>query len=470
MEKIPSVEVYSSALDETATKTNASNLSVKAPYAKNGKFYVRLIDGHFQNIRRLISWPLISLFFGLVWVQIDGQAWLMFSFAKHQITLFGFSLSWHDLPLLAGFMIAGASLLFFMAVAFGRVWCGFACPQSIWTWLFIRIENTIEGRENAREKADNDALSARWLARRTTKHIAWIGLSFITAITFTGYFIPIRELIENIYLLNLSSSTSAWIIIMAALTYTNAGLVREKICLHACPYSRFQGVMFDKDTRTISYDSARGEPRSHKRTALENSGDCIDCGICVQVCPTGIDIRDGLQAACLDCGACIDACDKVMDKLKRPLGLIRFASETELIGEKAKLIRPRLAGYAAVVVCATSVVIYGFTNTTQLSVEIRRDRGALFTQIDKHTTCNNYHIKVESYAKNQSSIDISLTASPNFELIGQTKLDLSNAAPAWRPYRICAKDITASRTIITLKFDSSNLSTHKETTFLAQAF
>lgn len=450
MEKIPVVQQHTPA------------------FVKDGKFHVRLVEGRFQNLRRLTTWPLIALFFGLVWIQVDGAPWLLFSFEQRRILLFGTALSWHDLPLLAGLMIAGSCLLFFMAVAWGRVWCGFACPQSIWTWLFIRIEDMTEGRANRRAKQDKNGLTGTLLLRRTAKHLLWGLLSLATAITFTGYFIPVRDIMDALLTLQLSPALWGWLLIMAGLTYANAGLVREKICLHACPYSRFQGVMFDSDTRTVSYDTKRGEPRAHKRQKNGSSGDCVDCGLCVQVCPTGIDIRNGLQAACIDCGACIDACNEVMDKLSKPRGLIRFASETELTGEKPRFVRPRLLGYGTAIVCATAAVLYGFTATTSLLVEIRRDRNALFIQLDEDTFCNTYSIKVESFADSERLIEVSVTGDRHYELFGPAQLDMQETGSTWLPYRVCASDIDSPRSELTFNFNGRAAAASKKTTFLAR--
>ncbi|WP_299202636.1 cytochrome c oxidase accessory protein CcoG [uncultured Amphritea sp.] len=443
------------------------------PFATDGKFHVRLTEGRFQNLRRLTTWPMIALFFGLAWVQIDGQPFLFFSFEHRRITLFGSALSWHDLPLLAGLMIAGATLLFFMAVAWGRVWCGFACPQSVWTWLFIRIEQLTEGRASERAKTDHLPLRGKRLLRRVLKHILWISLSILTAATFTGYFVPIREIAADMINLQMSSALFGWLTIMAALTYANAGLVREKICLHACPYSRFQSVMFDDNTLTVSYDAKRGEPRanrrhSNKNSTDENSGDCVDCGICVQVCPTGIDIRNGLQAACIDCAACIDACDNVMDKINRPRGLIRFASERQLEGKQSPFLRGKLAGYAAVSLCAISAVAYGFTNTKSLLVEVRRDRTELFTQLDQNTVCNNYRVKVEGFARGQERIQVSLSATPQFMLYGPEVIKLSDSNSAWLPYRICGSNVEEANAKLAFVFTDNGISTSKETTFLSK--
>lgn len=461
MEKIPVAQL--------STDTG-SPVEEYTPFARDGKFHVRLTSGLFQNLRRLTSWPLIALFFGLVWIQVDGQPWLLFSFSQRSIFLFGHTLSWHDLPLMAGLMIAGACLLFFMAVAWGRVWCGFACPQSIWTWLFIRIEDLTEGRASLRARQEGQSLRGTALLRRVLKHLLWILLATLTAVTFTGYFIPIREILADASQLQLSTGISGWIVIMAALTYANAGLVREKICLHACPYSRFQGVMFDRDTLTVSYDKARGEPRANRRNADANSGDCVDCGLCVQVCPTGIDIRDGLQAACIDCGACIDACDAVMKKLERPIGLVRFASEAQLQKQPSRLLRPRLAGYAAVMGCAFAAVLFGFTQTTELLVEIRRDRGALFVQLDEETFCNNYRVKVEGFDDTQNLIQVSVSGLADYQLFGPEQLNLNEHNSTWLPYRVCTQNPELPRAELNFQFASADFKTRKQTTFITQTF
>ncbi|WP_428821165.1 cytochrome c oxidase accessory protein CcoG [Microbulbifer sp. MCCC 1A16149] len=452
MEKIPAVQDY----------TPLPN--------PDGKFHVRLTEGRFQNLRRFTSWPLLALFFGLVWVQFDGEPWLLFSLEQRRIVLFGSAFSWRDLPLLAGLLIASASLLFFIAVAWGRVWCGFACPQTIWTWIFIRIEDLTEGKANRRAREAGTPFTRYRLARRIVKHALWILLALATAVTFTGYFIPVREIFADSMQFQLSPATAGWILTMAGLTYANAGLVREKICLHACPYARFQSVMFDRDTRTVTYDVHRGEPRANLRKADTQRGDCVDCGLCVQVCPAGIDIREGLQAACIDCGACIDACDKVMQKLDRPKGLIRFASEAQLTGKRSQLIRPRLAGYGAVTLCAMASVLYGFTDTTRLLVEIRRDRDALFTRLDRHTVCNHYRVKVEGYSEAQRFVEVSISGAGQSELFGARKIDLLENNASWLPYRVCLRDPGPAKREFTFNFVSGDVSTAKTTTFLARSF
>lgn len=439
-------------------------------FVPDGKFHVRLTEGKFQNLRRLSSWPMIALFFGLAWVQVDGQPWLFFSFEQHRIILFGSAFSWRELPLLSGLLILGANLLFFVAVAYGRVWCGFACPQSIWTWMFIRIEQLTEGRAHQRAKSDNSPLNQNRLLRRSAKHALWLLLALATAITFTGYFVPIRTILTDISTLQTSLTMISWLLIVTGLTYINAGLVREKICLHACPYSRFQGVMIDRDTKTVSYDSNRGDPRAYKRAAHENSGDCVDCHLCVQVCPTGIDIRDGMQASCIDCAACIDACDNVMAKLKLPKGLIRFASENELAGSNSPILRPRLYAYGLVLALITLLMLYSFSNTQTLAASIQRDRAALFLRLDDETICNNYLIKLEDVSNQHRFVDVSVSNSAMFELRGSPQIDLSTGDSVWHRYRVCTQNVDVQRAVVTFNFTTSVGNISKTSTFLGDLF
>lgn len=494
-----------------------------APLPGNGKFHVRLVEGFYQNLRRATSWPMLAMFFGFVWLRIDGQPLVMFDFEAHRIFLFGLELSWYDLPILAGMMISGTSLLFFMAVGWGRVWCGFACPQSIWTWLFIRIEDLVEGRAAKRSKAEDKKLRGAALFRRILKHTLWVALSLATAITFSGYFVPIEQLISDLVSFNASLFSLSWITVMALLTYANAGLVREKVCLHMCPYSRFQGVMFDNKTRTVSYDKSRGEPRSHKRNAQENTGDCIDCHICVQVCPTGIDIRDGLQAACIDCGACIDACDNVMLKLGKEKGLIEFYSEEQLsasrlnplamtagagdnlcslssnagsvqqlssnLGKSSNLekgsslgnssnvdknssrssfISIRLLSYLTIFIITLACVFYGLQNKTELIIEIAKERGSLY-QIEGEDICNNYQIELEAYSKALEQLDVHVThATPSvpLRLIGPNKVNLTEQNNTYI-YRVCApKKYVSSRSKVEFSFTQQQFYANKKSTFL----
>ena len=431
-----------------------------------GKLHVRLMPGRFQTLRRLASWPMIALFFGLAWVESDGQPGFLFSFEQHRIVLFAHSLSWRDLPILMWLLIASANLLFFTTVAYGRVWCGFACPQSVWTWMFIRIENMTEGSANRRAKSERQELDPERILRRLAKHTLWILLALLTAITFTGYFVPIRLLVINAMHLELSLTMTSWLFIATALTYINAGLVREKICLHACPYSRFQSSMFESTTKTVSYDAVRGEPRAKSQST---SGGCIDCTVCVQVCPTGIDIRDGLQAACIDCGACIDACDSVMEKINQPKGLIRFTSENQLAGiVEPKKHRPKLLAYGGITVISLLAITYSLANTTPLSVAIQRDRNTLFTEESGGAICNHYRIKIEDVSDAQLSIQVSLSTPLQFELRGPRSINMRADNGAWQQYSVCSPGlVNTTRSAVAFQFESEGISLRKESTFIS---
>ncbi|WP_027856213.1 cytochrome c oxidase accessory protein CcoG [Marinobacterium jannaschii] len=435
--------------------------------AVGGKIHVRLTEGKFQNLRRIISGPLLLAYLLLVWIEVDGQPWLLFDFSSHRIQMFGTSLSWYDLPLLAGVMIAGSALLFFMAVGWGRLWCGFACPQSIWTWLFIRIETFTEGRSSVRARQEANSLRGKRLLRRIAKHLLWLLAAFITALTFTGYFVPVRELVSDLAQLQLDWTSTGWLITMTALTYLNAGLAREKVCTHMCPYARFQGVMFDSATRTVSYDAARGEPRSNQRNRGSDSGDCVDCGLCVQVCPTGIDIRDGLQYECIDCAACIDACDAVMDKVGRERGLIRFASEQQLSKQSSPLWRPRLIGYAVVVMLSVAATVWGFSQRSPVLIEIQRERGALFQVDSANNICNYYQMKLEAFDDGLKPFQVILTGPDGLTLKGPSVVEVS-LKPRWFDYRVCSPAGTMKGTSeIAFEISNGTLQLSKSSTFIA---
>jgi cytochrome c oxidase accessory protein FixG len=311
-ERIP-VQIVEIAEPSTFKKKAASS---------DRHIHTRSFTGFFRNLRLGGAGFLFLLFFGTVWLNWDGRQAVLWDLADSKFHIFGATFWPQDFILLSALLIICAFGLFAITVFAGRVWCGYTCPQSTWTWVFMWCEKVTEGERNQRIKLDAAPWGPNKLARRAAKHTLWLGVSLLTALTFVGYFTPIRPLTQELFTLQLGGVSLFWILFFTGATYINAGWLREAVCMHMCPYARFQSVMFDRDTLTIAYDPQRGESRgprkkdaNHKAQGL---GDCIDCHMCVQVCPTGIDIRDGLQMECIGCAACIDACDSIMDKMSYP--------------------------------------------------------------------------------------------------------------------------------------------------------
>ncbi|HET8710595.1 MAG TPA: cytochrome c oxidase accessory protein CcoG, partial [Spongiibacteraceae bacterium] len=331
-------------------------------YQRREKIYTRKIEGFFQRLRLYTGWPLLIGYFLVPWLNWGDRPAVLFDLPARKFYIFGFTFWPQDFPMLAWLLIIAAWSLFAVTVWLGRVWCGYTCPQTVWTAIFMWAEQVAEGSRNQRIKLDKSPWTLNKIARKVLKHGMWIGFAFLTGLTFIGYFSPIRQLVPNTFTLNASLMEGAWIIFFTCATYINAGWMREQVCLYMCPYARFQSVMFDRDTLIVSYDKARGEPRGARKKEVDPKavglGECIDCSICVQVCPTGIDIRDGLQYQCISCALCIDGCNSVMDKMGYPRGLIRYTTENLLEGKKYHWLRPRLLGYGIGVVVMFSLFIY----------------------------------------------------------------------------------------------------------------
>jgi cytochrome c oxidase accessory protein FixG len=367
-------------------------------YAKREKIYVREILGFFQKIRTYTLWALMLAYFGTVWLQWDGRQAIYFDLPARQFHVFGITFWPQDFVLLSWALIIAAFLLFTVTNLAGRLWCGYTCPQSAWSFLFIWVEERVEGTRNARIKLDKEDMSLTKARKKGLKHLLWILLALATGVTFVGYFSPIRELIPSLVTAGLNHWELFWIGFFTLATYINAGWMREQVCIYMCPYARFQSVMYDEDTLAVSYDFNRGEPRGKqsKNAQPENPplGDCVDCSMCVQVCPTGIDIRDGLQYQCIGCALCIDACDSIMDKLEKPRGLIRYTTENELEGKTTHLARPRLFGYAFVLIAMMSAFSWAILTRTPFELDIERDRGSLYQYTPNDTVQNAFTLKM----------------------------------------------------------------------------
>ncbi|MBG0843389.1 cytochrome c oxidase accessory protein CcoG [Ectopseudomonas toyotomiensis] len=398
------------------------------PAQAGGPIHTRSFTGRFRNLRLLGAGLLFLLFFGTAWIDWNGRQAVLWDLDNRQFHIFGATFWPQDFILLSAILIIAAFGLFFITVLAGRVWCGYACPQSVWTWVFMRVEQITEGDRGQRIKLDAAPWSLQKLARRSAKHGLWLAVSLVTALAFVGYFTPVRQLTVDLATFEVGATTAFWVLFFTAATYINAGWLREKVCRDMCPYSRFQSVMFDSDTLVISYDAARGENRGPRRKdadyKAEGLGDCIDCTMCVQVCPTGIDIRDGLQLECIGCGACIDACDSVMDKLGYDRGLVRYSSENELAGGKTHWLRPRLVGYAAMLAVMIGAFAWALAERPLISLDVIRDRG-LFRENALGQIENIYSLKIINKTQQPRSYAIALFGASDFKLHGPRTLNLA---------------------------------------------
>ncbi|ERO65778.1 (Fe-S)-binding protein [Pseudomonas piscis] len=390
--------------------------------------YTRSFSGLFRTLRMSGAGFLFLLFFGTVWLNWGGRQAVLWDLAESKFHIFGATFWPQDFILLSALLIICAFGLFSITVFAGRVWCGYTCPQSSWTWLFMWCEKVTEGDRNQRIKLQAAPWSANKLARRALKHTLWLGISLLTGLTFVGYFTPIRPLAQELMTLQIGGLSLFWVVFFAGATYINAGWMREAVCMHMCPYARFQSVMFDKDTLTISYNPARGESRGPRKRDVKPAdvglGDCIDCQLCVQVCPTGIDIRDGLQMECIGCAACIDACDSIMDKMGYARGLISYTSEHELQGGKTHLLRPRLVGYCAVMLVMIGALTLALVQRPMVSLDVTKDRG-LFRENALGQIENIYSLKIINKTQQRQQYQVALVDGEGFELQGKTELSLA---------------------------------------------
>ncbi|ELA08114.1 4Fe-4S ferredoxin [Moraxella macacae 0408225] len=390
--------------------------------ATKKRVHPRFVTGFYQNIRLVSMYFLLALFLALPWLRYDGHQAIWFDFTGQRIYIFGMTFLPQDMFFFAFFFIIAAFLLFFITVYAGRVWCGYACPQTIWTHMFQYTEKLVIGDRNKQFKLDKAPLNTEKIIKRSIVYVIWALMSIITALTFTSYAVGTDYLYGDF--LNWSTLTWVSLFIFAVSTFINAGYMREHMCTHICPYGRFQSVMFDKDTLIVSYDYKRGEPRGARKKGKENPdlGDCVNCFMCVQVCPTGIDIRDGLQVECIQCAACIDACNEIMDKVNLPRGLIRYSTERQLEeNQTSKLLRPRLFAYMFVLIVLFGGSIYTLWGRVPLQLDIRRDRGQLSSITAQGMVENTYIVKITNKTQHSHEYAISLIPQKGLTLDSRFK-------------------------------------------------
>ena len=398
-------------------------------YESEARIHPREIDGRFQRLRTLAVFWLLGMFYLFPWLTWDGRQAVLFDLPARKFFVFGLSFWPQDFIYLALLMMMAAFSLFFFTAIAGRLWCGYACPQTVWTEVFLWLQRITEGRRNQRIKLDAAPMSWDKFRRKFAKQFLWITFALWTGFTFVGFFTPIRTLASEAIAFRMGPWETFWTFFYAFATYGNAGYLREQVCKYMCPYARFQGAMFDRNTLVISYDEARGEPRgSRKRSvpsvlalaagAERTVGDCIDCKACVHVCPTGIDIRNGLQYECIACGACVDACDEVMDKMSYPRGLVRYTTQNAVEGKPSRILRPRVLVYGGILVALLTGFTWSVTHRVPLIVDVLRDRNALYRLAADGSVENGYTLKLINKRDAQTRYRIEVEGAPALALAG----------------------------------------------------
>ena len=420
-----------------------------ALYEVRRKIYPRAVTGIFARWRWTIVIATQLLFYGLPWLHWNDRQAVLLDIAARKFYIFGLVLWPQDVIYLAILLILAAYSLFLFTAIAGRLWCGYACPQTVYTEIFLWIERKIEGDRVARIRLDGKALSLEKFGIKTLKHAAWLAIALWTGYTFVGYFTPIQDLGIRAITWRLGPWEAFWVLFYGFATYGNAGFMREQVCKYMCPYARFQSVMFDKDTLVIAYDGERGEPRGPRSRKAElkstGLGACVDCGICVQVCPTGIDIRKGLQYECIGCAACIDGCDQVMDNMGYPRGLIRYVSENGLArGYDLKTMfrhafRARTLIYTGLLVVITAVAGVSLALKNPLKVDVIRDRGALAREAASGVIENVYRLQIMNTAELTHRFTITADGLPGLKVVGVDQpVEVAGASTQLVPLRLQA--------------------------------
>lgn len=424
---------------------DSSQTEVISLYEAQKKIYPRSISGLFARWRWVMVFVTQLVFYGLPWFEWGQRQMVLFDLGARRFYIFGLVLYPQDFIYLTGLLIISALSLFLFTAVAGRLWCGFTCPQTVYTEIFMWIEHKIEGDRSARMRLDNGAWTFEKIWKKTLKQLVWVAVAFWTGFTFVGYFVPIRELGSELLALQ-GTWQIFWVFFYGFATYGNAGYLREQVCKYMCPYARFQSAMFDKDTLIVTYDPERGEPRGPRVKSLDykakGMGDCIDCTLCVQVCPTGIDIRNGLQYECIGCGLCVDACDTVMDKMKYPRGLIRFSTQNGVKNHWTqsqmlrRVLRPRVLIYTAVLVALCVGMLASLVVRAPLKVDVVRDRAALSRIVAGGKLENVYRLQIMNATEGPQRYVISVRGLDGLEVASDSVVDIGPAEARWVAVRL----------------------------------
>jgi cytochrome c oxidase accessory protein FixG len=414
----------------------APDVAVIKMYKAREEIYPREVQGRYASLRWLFVWATQLLFYGLPWLSWNDRQAVLFDLGARKFYIFGIVLWPQDFIYLAALLIISAYSLFLFTAVFGRVWCGFTCPQTVYTEIFMWIERKIEGNRSARMRIDRQPMSVEKFARKSAKHAVWGAVAIWTGFSFVGYFTPIHTLAGEVAALTLGPWEWFWVLFYSFATYGNAGWMREQVCKYMCPYARFQSAMFDKDSLIITYDTGRGEPRGARSKndpdAAKHLGDCIDCSLCVQVCPTGIDIRKGLQYECIGCAACIDACNSVMDKISAPRGLVRYWTDHAQTYRWSSahilrhMVRPRVLIYSAVLLVIVSVFFGTLLTRTPVKMDVIRDRGSMGREVENGQIENVYRLQIMNTDESRHHYHIGVEGIEGITLQGAGEVTLGS--------------------------------------------
>jgi cytochrome c oxidase accessory protein FixG len=428
------------------TPVPAEDGEVQGLYASEKKLYPKSVTGAFARWRWAFVWLTQVVFYGLPWLQWGERQAVLFDLGARRFYIFGYVLYPQDFIYLTGLLVISALSLFLFTAVAGRLWCGFACPQTVYTQMFLWIERQVEGDRNARMKLDAAPLSPGKLGKKAMKHALWIALALWTGFTFVGYFTPVQQLWAESFTLSFGPWEWFWVLFYGFATWGNAGFMREQVCKYMCPYARFQSAMFDRDTLIVSYDAARGEPRGSRGRKVDYQaaglGSCIDCNLCVQVCPTGIDIRDGLQYECIGCAACVDVCDGVMGKMNYPAGLIRFTTQNALKqgGGRdfilGRVLRPRVLVYGTVLLALTAALMVSLATRMPLKVDVVRDRAALARIVPGGKLENVYRLQVMNATESPQRYRIGADGIDGLAVASEREVEVGPAESRWVAVRL----------------------------------
>lgn len=410
-------------------------MSTEVVIQPKSSIHPRSVAGRFRNIKTGILVLAYAVFFLLPWVRweraVGPDQAVLFDIPGRRYYIFDIVMHAQDIFWLTAFLFLAAVLLFFVTTLFGRVFCGYFCFQTLWMDAFRFIERAIQGDRVARIRLEKQPWDAEKIRKIGLTHLAWLGLAMWTGISFALYWGDASDLTYRFFTGSAPAAMYTTVFILTLTTYAAAGWAKEYVCLHMCPYSRFQSVMFDQDTMIVSYDMNRGEGtagrvkpvkdmRAQANRQAAGHGDCVDCGLCVQVCPTGVDIRNGLQIGCIHCALCIDACDSIMDKQGWQRGLIRYTSEHALQGKKTKIFKLRTVGYGLATLLAAVYLVWSISSSKLLEVTAVQVRSPLYVTLSDGRIQNSFEVKINNKSMEAAQYRLTLENLPNAELdLGQ---------------------------------------------------